>query len=64
MVRSDDDLLCVVPTKTVSESFPLGERLGLSKAVGDELQVLKANNFTKGEATAGQLFAVGGDDKI
>jgi hypothetical protein len=32
-----------------------------AKVVSDELQTPKANGFTKGEATAGQAFTVGGD---
>jgi hypothetical protein len=32
-----------------------------TEVVGDELEVPKANRFAKGEATAGQVLAIGGD---
>jgi hypothetical protein len=61
MVRSDGDPLWDFPMKTGPESLPLGERFRLSKQSAMNSRLPKVNGFTKGEATVGQVLAVGGD---
>jgi hypothetical protein len=54
MVRSIGHPLRVIPTKTMPESLPLGERLRLPKQSA-------MNGFAEGEATAGQFLSIGSD---
>jgi hypothetical protein len=65
MAYGDSDPLQVVPTKIAPElpPPPRGGEAQAAKAVGDELEATKVNNFTEGEATVHQALSVVGDDK-
>jgi hypothetical protein len=47
--------------KTTPELLTLGEMLRLLKTVDAELQAPKANGYTEGEATAGQVLTISDD---
>jgi hypothetical protein len=61
MVHSDGNPLWVAPMKTTPELLTLGEMLRLLKTVDAELQAPKANGYTEGEATAGQVLTISDD---
>jgi hypothetical protein len=39
--------------------YPLGRKTQATEAVGDELQATEANGFTRSEANAGRIVAIG-----